>query len=215
VRKLGEVDLQKDLLPSLGSEAAIALQPARRIPFLELIAADVDADRAEEALARLQVPIVQTLNPSLGLQAPVVREHEVDGITAHSVRLSPTVDLTYAIEGSTLVVATDPAAVEQLASGEGGLDSQELFERATDELPDEVSMLGYLDLGGLIGLAEGAGLSEDPAYLSFASEIQKLEALGLAVQSSPDELATEARLIVAEDGSDPTITPPEGVAPRD
>jgi hypothetical protein len=215
VRKLGEVDLQKDLLPSLGSEAAIALQPARRIPFLELIAADVDADRANEALARLQVPIAQALNPTAGLQAPVVREREVDGITAHSVRLSPTVDLTYAIEGSTLVVATDPAAVEQLTSGEGGLDSQELFERATDGLPGEVAMLGYLDLGGLIGLAEEAGLSEDPAYLSFASEIQKLEALGLAVQSSPDELAMEARLIVAKDGSDETITPPEGVAPSD
>ena len=28
VRKLGEVDLEKDLLPSLGGEAAIALQPA-------------------------------------------------------------------------------------------------------------------------------------------------------------------------------------------
>ncbi len=196
VRKLGEVDLEKDLLPSLGSEAAIALQPARRIPFLELIAADVDADRASQALARLQVPIAQALNPSTGLQAPVVREHEVGGLTAHSVRLSPAVDLTYAIEGSTLVIATDPAAVEQLASGDGGLDGEELFERATDGFPGELSLLGYLNLGGLLALAESAGLGEDPAYLSFASEIQKLRALGLAVQSSSDELSTDARLIV-------------------
>jgi hypothetical protein len=216
VKELGQVDLQKDLLPSLGSEAAIALQPARRIPFLELIAAGVDAERASEALARLQVPIAQALDPSRGLQAPVVREREVGGVTAQSVRLSPTVDLTYAVEGSTLVVATDPAAVEQLASGEGGLDSQQLFDRATEGLPGEVSMLGYLNLGGLIGLAEGAGLSEDPAYLSFASEIQKLEALGLAVRSSRDELSTEARLIIGSDAGGPsTITPPEGVAPGD
>jgi hypothetical protein len=216
VKELGEVDLQKDLLPSLGNEAAIALQPARRIPFLELVAAGVDADRAGGALARLQVPIAQALNPSTGLQAPVVREREIGGVTAQSVRLSPTVDLTYAIEGSTLVVATDPAAVEQLASGEGGLDSEELFDRATEGLPGEVSVLGYLNLGGLIGLAEGAGLSEDPAYLSFASEIQKLEALGLAVQSSPEELSTEARLLVGPDADSPsTIAPPEGVAPSD
>jgi hypothetical protein len=216
VKKLGEVDLEKDLLPSLGDEAAIALQPARRIPFLELIAADVDADRASEALARLQVPIAQALNPSKGLQAAVVRQRKVGGLTAHSVRLSPTVDLTYAIEGSTLVIATDPAAVEQLASGEGGLDTEELFDRATDGFGGEVSMLGYLNLGGLIELGESAGLSEDPAYLSFASEIHKLQALGLAVQSSSDELSTDARLIVGGGtGTPPTIQAPEGVPPTD
>ena len=132
-----------------------------------MIAADVDADRASEALARLQGPIAQALNPSKALQAPVVSEREVGGLTAHSVRLSPTVDLTYAIEGSTLVVATDPAAVKQLASGEGGLDGEELFDRATDGLPGELSMLGYLNLGGLIALGESAGLSEDPAYVTL------------------------------------------------
>ena len=214
VRKLGEVDLEKDLLPSLGGEAAIALQPAGQIPFLEFIAADVDASRASQALARLQGPIAQALNPSKALQAPVVSQHKVGGLTAHSVRLSPTVDLTYAIEGSTLVVATDPAAVKQLASDEGGLDGEELFDRATDGFPGEVSMLGYLNLGGLIALGENAGLGEDPAYVSFASEIHKLRALGLAIQSSREELSTDARLIIeGGDGSASEVRPPEGVAP--
>jgi hypothetical protein len=214
VKKLGEVDLEKDLLPSLGGEAAIALQPARQIPFLEFIAADVDAGRASQALARLQGPIAQALNPSKALQAPVVSQHQVGGLTAHSVRLSPTVDLTYAIEGSTLVVATDPAAVKQLASGEGGLDGEELFDRATEGFPGEVSMLGYLNLEGLIALGENAGLGEDPAYVSFASEIHKLRALGLAIQSSGEELSTDARLIIeGGDGSASEVRPPEGVAP--
>jgi hypothetical protein len=146
----------------------------------------------------------------------VVRQRKVGGLTAHSVRLSPTVDLTYAIEGSTLVIATDPAAVEQLASGEGGLEGEELFDRVTDGFGGEVSMLGYLNLGGLIRLGERAGLGEDPAYLSFASEIHKLRALGLAVQSSSDELSTDARLIVEGGaGSPPTIQAPEGVPPTD
>ena len=218
VRKLGEVDLEQDLLPSLGGEAAIALQPAPRgsqIPFLELIAADVDADRAGEALARLAGPDhpgAQSLHEAL--QAPVVSEREVDGLTAHSVRLSPTVELTYAIDGSTLVVATDPAAVKQLASGEGGLDGEELFDRATDGLGGDLSVLGYLDLGGLIALGESAGLGEDPAYVTFASEIQKLRALGVAIRSSPEELSTDARLIVGARWQRPTINAPEGVRAR-
>ncbi len=215
VRQLGEVDLEQDLLPSLGGEAAIALQPTGTIPFLEFLAADVDADRATEALARLVGPITQALNPSTSLQAPVVSEREVDGLTAQSVRLSPTIELTYAIDGSTLVAATDFAAVEQLASGEGGLDEEELFDRATDGLPSDLSLLGYLDLGGLIALGERAGLSEDPAYVTFASEIQRLEALGLAVQSSPDELSTDARLIVGAGSSPRSIDVPEGVAPTE
>ena len=41
-----------------------------------------------------------------------------------------------------------------------------------------------------------------------------LQALGLAVQSSPDELSTDARLIVGEDaGSASLVTAPEGVPP--
>jgi hypothetical protein len=207
VRELGEVDLEKDLLPSLGGEAAIALQPAPEgeggapgVPFLEFVAAGVDADRAGEALARLQGPIAQALSPSIRLQAPVVSEQEIDGLTAHSVRLTPTVDLTYALDESTLVIATNPAAVEQLASGEGGLDDQELFDLATGGLPSELSMLAYLDLGGLIALGESAGLSEDPAYATFAREIRRLRALGVGIESSPEELSTQARLIVGEEG---------------
>jgi Protein of unknown function (DUF3352) len=218
VRKLGEVDLEKDLFPSLGGEAAIALQPALRgsgIPFLELVAADVDADRASEALARLVGPIAQALDPSSGLQAPVVSQQEIGDVTAHSVRVSPTVDLTYAVDGSTLVIATDPAAVEQLDSGEGGLDADELFDRATEGFGGDLSVLGYLDLGGLIALGESAGLSEDPAYVTFASEIQELRAFGLAIRSSPEELSTDARLIVGGGGSPRTIQAPEGVAPTD
>lgn len=220
VRKLGEVDLEQDLLPSLGGEAAIALQPAPRgsqIPFLELIADDVDPDRAGEALARLVGPITQALNPSSeAFQAPVVSEQEVDGLTAHSVRVSPTAELTYALDGSTLVIATDPAAVKQLASDEGGLGGEELFNRATDGLGGDLSVLGYLDLGGLIALGESAGLGEDPAYVTFASEIQALRALGVAIRSSPEELSTDARLIVGGGGgSRRTIDAPEGVPPAD
>ena len=110
------------------------------------------------------------------------------------------------------MVATDPAAVEQLASGEGGLDDEELFDGRPTGFPAIVSMLGYLNLGGLIALGESAGLGEDPAYATFASEIHKLQALGLAIQSSPDELSTDARLIVGGGGGSATVEAPRGRA---
>ena len=215
VKKLGAVDLEKDLLPSLGGEGAFALQPAppdrahggggkgaipprSQAPFLEFMAGDVNADRAGKALARLEGPITQALNPSKQLQAPAFSEHKVGDATAQSLQLSPTVDLTYAISGSNLVIATNPAGVEQVATGDGGLDGAPLFDQATSGFPGTPSVLGYLDLGRLISLGEEAGLSQDPAYATFAPEIRTLRALGLAVQSSPDELSTDLRLVVAQ-----------------
>jgi Protein of unknown function (DUF3352) len=223
VRKLGNVDLEQDLLPSLGGEGALALQPASGegdggdeqaapttgVPFIEFIADDVDSERAEEALARLQAPILDALSPTGSLEAPAFEQHQVGDVTAHSVRLSGSVDLTYAVAGSTLVVATDRAAVDQVVSGDGGLDEADRFQAATDGLPGEPSMLGYLDLSGLTALGEQAGLAEDPAYATFASDIANLEALGLTVQSSSQELSTDVRLVVGSDGESDSEAPSE------
>jgi hypothetical protein len=216
VRELGKVDLQTELLPSLGGEAAFALEPSAQAageggalpgafggPYLEFLGSDIDAERAGRALASLQAPIADALSPTGG-QAPTFSERKVGGVTSHSVRLSPTVNLTYAIVESVLVVATDPLAVERYVDGEGGLSEAESFSRATDGLTGPVSLLAYHNLSGLIALGEQAGLAQDPAYETFADEIHKLQALGLAVRRSDTELATDVNLIVSEDASSVT-----------
>ncbi len=73
-------------------------------------------------------------------------------------------------------------------------------------------MLGYLNLGALIALAERAGLAANPAYATFAPEIRRLEALGIAVQGTSHQLSTDARLVVAEEGdagAGPKSAPPD------
>ena len=228
-RKLGDVNPTQDLLPTLGTEAAFALEPSpsdtggkhkggkragvavpiSATPFLEFVGAGVDAKRATEALARLEAPIAEALKPGRSAQAPVFSDHRIGHVSAHSLRLSPTVNLTYAVAGALLVIATDPVGVEQVAAGEGGLKGVDLFEEATNGLSVDVSVLGYLNLRGLVALGEAAGLAEDPAYVTFAPEIRSLKALGLAVRSSADELAIDLRLIVGEPGggTEPAVSP--------
>jgi Protein of unknown function (DUF3352) len=199
VKQLGNVDLETELLPSLGNEAAFALQPGASgngIPYLEFLSSGIDAQRADRALASLQGPIADALNASTG-QAPSFSQSKVDGVTAHSVQVSPTVNLTYAIADTVLLIATDPAAVKQLAGDQPPLAGDGPFKEATEGLPTSVSLLAYLNLGGLITLGEQAGLAQDPAYQTFAPEIRKLQALGLSVQESPTQLATDVRLIVS------------------
>jgi hypothetical protein len=224
LRRDGEIDIEKDLLPALGGEAAFALAPRPEqqgggekeatippppgeepaptpgagpaTPYLEFVANDVDEDHARKALAQLQKPVADAIQPATGLQAPVFDERDVGGVEAQSMRVSPTVELTYAVFDGLAVVATDPAAVSQLADGDGGLDRDDLFERATEDFGDEVSLLAFFDLGQLVAAAEQLGLAEDPAYVAFAPEIRTLSALGIEVDAGEDSLATDARLVV-------------------
>jgi hypothetical protein len=203
VKQLGKVDLETELLPSLGHEAAFALQPAASgsgIPYLEFLSSGIDPQRADRALASLQGPIADALNASTG-QAPSFSENKVNGVTAHSMQVSPTVNLTYAIADAVLLIATDPAAVKQLSGDEPTLADDSTFKEATVGLPSSVSLLAYLNFSGLITLGEQAGLAQDPAYEAFAPEIRKLQALGLAVQESPTQLATDVRLVVGSEAS--------------
>ena len=211
VEALGKVDL-KSLLPSLGDEAALALEPAPSrkagpeagnaaspsgrpgsspaTPILTFIAGPLDTATVDKALADLEAPVANALDAS-GFDT-----HAVEGTKVRSLRVSPAIDLTYAIVDSLLVIATDPDGVAAVSTGDSALADAALFDQATADLPDVVSVLGYLNLDGLIALGESAGLASDPAYAAFAPELQRLEALAVAVQSTPSELSTDANLII-------------------
>jgi Protein of unknown function (DUF3352) len=198
LKGLANVDLQRDLLPSLGGEGAIAVGPASghgsKTPVLSFVASGVDASRAAKALAVLEGPLAKALDPSQ--RGAAFKKRRIGDVTAYSLRVSPTVNLTYALADSTLVIATDPAGVRAATADEPRLDDADAFKEATAGLPGEVSALGYLNLGELISLGERAGLASNPAYQTFAPELQRLEALGVAVQGSSHELATDLRLVV-------------------
>ena len=215
LRREGEVDIERGLLDSLGGEAAFAL--ARRsgtagpaLPFLEFVAADVDEDAARRALASLQAPLIDAVG-GRDVQAPVFGQQQIGDVQARSLRISPTVELTYAIFDGLVAIATDPAGIEQLVEGDGALDTSELYERATEGFADEVSLLAFLDLDGLVELGEQLGLAEDPVYAPFAGEFRRLEALALAVTDDDELLSTDARLLLAE--ADEADEDAESIAP--
>jgi hypothetical protein len=54
-----------------------------------------------------------------------------------------------------------------------------------------VSALVFLNLDELLGLAEQAGLAEDPTYASLSDDLDKIESLALAVSGDKDELRSE------------------------
>jgi len=204
-----DVDLQRDLLEALGGEAAFAVVPREPVdpessalpssstltPYLEFLADDVDEDRAREALARLQGPIARSLDPELG--APVFDQRRFGDLQAEVLRLSPVAQIVFATLDSKLLIANDEAAVEWLAEGgDDALADSDRYQETVDGLPDEPSLLAYLDLRGLLAYAERSGLAEDTAYTAFAPDLRRLGSVGLAVTQDEDTLGVDASVLV-------------------
>jgi uncharacterized protein DUF3352 len=204
-RAATRIAVRRDLLPALGDEAALALEPApvaasgtraeRRTPYLLYVGGGVHEARARAALARLQRPLIRTLG-SRG-RRPNITTGSAAGAVTESLRIAPTLDLTYAVANGLLVLATNPAGVAQVLQPIGdGLAADETFGRATSGLGGSRSLLAYLNLRGLIAVGERAGLAANPGYAALAPELHRLEAIGISVASAPDDLETSVRLLV-------------------
>jgi hypothetical protein len=223
------VDVEQDLLPLLEGEAALTVEPETLagerpaepaspgavaptgIPYLALLATDVDSESGARELAQLQVPLAAAVDPA-SEQPPVFETREIGGVEAYSLRLSRVVDLTYATYDEQLVVGTRPAAVERARAGGESLAGSEEFERATDGFPEQLSMLLYFDFRGLLTLGERLFLAEDPDYVRFAQDLRTLDAIAIAIRRTRSELATDARITVAGErraafGVDPIPAP--------
>src|SRR5262249_47227037 len=158
------------LLPALDGQAALVAEPTGGLPDASLIVDGVDEKSAGDALASLQGPIVKSLGVA-GPQVPSFQSQEIDGVTVHSVQISSSVNLSYALFDGKLVISTQPQGIAQVRSSGDNLADSGGYQAATDHLPDSVSALVFLNLDEVLGLAQLAGLAEDPLYASLSEDI--------------------------------------------
>lgn len=195
LQRQGQISLVDQVLPLLGEEASITLGPSGRpsagaVPYLALLTRGIDEERAGKDLARLQGPIARAVGAAAGGS---FEESEIEGATALSLRVSATLELTYAIFDELLVFGSQPDAVAAARTGDPLADSDR-FRDAISDLGGAPVALLFADLEGLVELGEQAGLAEDPAYAVFAQDLRRLRGLGLAVSRDGDSLSTRLRL---------------------
>ena len=195
LQKEAGVDPLKDLLPALKGQAALVAEPTNATPYATLIVDGVDEQKAGDALASLQRPLLRSVG-TRGGRVPSFQTREIDGVTVQSLQVSPTIDLSYAIFDGKLVVSTQPEGVSQVRSSGDTLAGTSAFKDATDPLPDRVSALVFLNLDEVVGLAQRAGLADNPLYASLSEDISRVGSLGLAVNGSDDELQSELFLAI-------------------
>ena len=184
----GGADIQKSVLPVLGGETAIGAASGPAGPYLTAVFKDVDENRAREELAKLQGPLVAALAPAQTGQAPSFGAKKLGDTVVRSVRISPTLNLAYAIFDGKLVVSTNPAGVSQAIQGDGDLGGSDAFKAATSGASGGVSALVFLNLERLVRRAEPLGLGQIVG--GFGADVAKLKALGLTVRSDEQELKT-------------------------
>ena len=186
--RAGGPDLEHDLLPLLDGETAIAVTAARPLPYVTVVFDDVDEARARQAVAGLQAPLIAAVNPAKTGQAPTISTRQVDGVTVQRIRVSPALDLAYAISEGRLIVATNPRGVEQALTGSSNLAGNADYQTVTGAASGGVSALVFLNLDGLVKLAAPRGLAE--IVSDFSNDLARLKALGVTVRSDADSLDT-------------------------
>lgn len=208
------VDLAADVLPLLGGEVALTVEPRSDpaeaesqtpgvaapapVPYAALLAEGVDMKQAEGVLARLQRPLSSGVDAGESGRAALPSSSEIGGVDVQVLRLSSLVELTYGFVDDRLAVATDPDGIRRLVSDLPALSELDAFEKATDELPETPALLLYLDLAGVVAQLEAGGLGSDTAYGPYAQDLRALDVAALAVSGGVTRIDTDLRLIVGE-----------------
>ena len=184
----GGVSVRDELLPLLDHRGAVFATPGEGGPAVTLVVDDVDETHALDVLARLQPALIRMVGVGQLGQAPTFGSADVEGVTAATAQLAPGLELSYAAWDRHLVVSTALAGIASARKAKG-LPGSEGFDAVLSDRPSELSALVFLDLNQLLTLGEQAGLAEDPRYLAFRDDLQKLRAAG-AVLTREGEFTT-------------------------
>ncbi|HEX3316610.1 MAG TPA: DUF3352 domain-containing protein [Solirubrobacteraceae bacterium] len=187
------VNLDRDVLSVLRQEAALVILPGLPTPTLALVAKTPDERRTRLALAKLQVPLARLFTvPASGAgQAPTFQERQIAGVDAFQLRLSPAIELDYAVFDGKLVIATSLAGIQRIKAHKQSLEDDAAFQSVLGSRPSTVTSLVFLDFGQLLALGERTGLGQDPAYLAVRNDLQRVRAVGTASTAGKNQSTAE------------------------
>jgi hypothetical protein len=175
--RAGERALARALRPLLDRESALIVTPPVRLPIVSLVVAGTSAAEGGEVLVALQPAIARLLeDPSLG-QVPTLQQRRIDGVDATSLRLSPTLELTYAAFENMLVVSTSAEGIRQIRATDYSLEQNAAFAPRLRDFLQRASSVVFLDLRRLTALIERAGLAATPTYRAIEPDIARFGAV--------------------------------------
>ena len=187
------VDLVRELPPLLDDQATVTLTGGGEPPAVAAVIENVDERAALSLLGRLQPTIASLLDPETTGRAPGFSARRVGDLTAFGANFGPNLELTYAARNGRLLVSTSPAGLFGAVRARGLQDSDD-FRRLLGDRPAGPSDVVFLDLDGLVALADRLGVGEDPGYVALRDDLAKIGAAGAIIAPDGDQTTVEILL---------------------
>ncbi|HVP01179.1 MAG TPA: hypothetical protein VMT10_01310 [Solirubrobacteraceae bacterium] len=174
-RLLAQGGVPLDTLGRLGRESAVVIAPGESGPSLTLLARVQQPARAQAAMRALE-PALATLagapaETSFADAAP-------GGKPARTLAGAATTGLTWAIDGTTLIVGTTPAAVADARSHVGRLTATPAYRAVAGNVPNPIRSLVFLDPKNLLQLSEQTGIGPGAALQGVRGDLDRIRAVG-------------------------------------
>jgi len=182
------IEFDRDLLAPLSGELALAVTGAGEdpaatgggAPVVTLKARTADQRRTESALARLQEPLARRL--ALAGTVPRFEAEAIGGLPAFTLRVTPELGPSYAVNDGAVVISTAPAGLEP---PRGTLAAARGFEATIGDVPARADSLVFLDLRQLLALGEQTGLTAIPGLATARDDLSRVRAAGAVIAQDP------------------------------
>jgi hypothetical protein len=199
-RELGSVGrraLLDAVEPLLGREAALVVTPPASLPVISLVVAKTSREEGGDVVVALQPLLSKLLQaPSEAGQVPTLEPRRIDDVEAVTLRVSPSLELTYAAFDDKLVVSTSPEGIRQLSGPGRSLRTNAAFAPGLRGFLQRPSSVVFLDLRRLSALAERAGLGDTPDYRAIRPDIARVGAVTAVTASQRSAQTAEIFLEV-------------------
>ena len=199
-RDLGSVgrrSLLRAIRPLLGRESAVVVSPPASLPVISIVVADTTRQEGGDVVLALQPLLTRLLRAPAGAgQIPTLEPRRIGEIEAVTLRVSPSLELTYAAFDDKLVVSTSPEGVRRLAAGGRSLEDNPSFAPGLRRFLERPSSVVFLDLRRLTALAERAGLGDTPDYRAIEPDIARVGAVSAITAGERAAQTTEIFLEV-------------------
>jgi Protein of unknown function (DUF3352) len=183
--------------PLLDREAALVVTPPASLPVITLVVANTSREEGGNVLVALQPLLSRLLQaPSGAGQVPTLQPRQIAGVEAVTLRVSPTLELTYAAFDDKLVVSTSPEGVGQMRGRGSALEDNASFAPGLRDFLQRPSSVVFLDLRRLSALADRAGLGDTPDYRAIRPDIARVGAVSAVTASKRSAQTAEIFLEV-------------------
>jgi Protein of unknown function (DUF3352) len=172
----GGLRLRRSLRPLLRKEAALFVTGAGATPALTLVADRVRGQEFQGVLDRLQPLFSGSLGDLSAGVVPTLEPRRIAGVNAATIRITPTLALTYAVFGGRAVVSTGARGIESLRRGGSPIGENPLLSAVLDG-NDRVTSVVFLDLRRLLAIGEQADLGQAPSYRALSSDLSGIGAV--------------------------------------